>query len=144
MDQCSENQIKHKLDNRRAHLAWWIKSMGILIAAPLINACKLFREKEKNVGTIQELRSKKYIIAEFNGDDIFVGLDENENIYALNLICTHKQCTVAFKADENQFICPCHKGRYTRYGKVISGKPKRDLHRYPITLDEDNIIVRDM
>jgi cytochrome b6-f complex iron-sulfur subunit len=129
--------------NRRNHLEWWKKCLQVSFFIPLLSACKLMRDSEKKITTREELLRSNYVISEFNGDGVFIGLDENRNPYALSLICTHKQCTVDFKPELDMFICPCHKGKYTKVGKVISGKPKRNLDRYKIKQTEGNIIILD-
>jgi Rieske Fe-S protein len=109
----------------------------------MLSACKLLRASEKTVTTRDELLRLKYIVTDFNGDDVFVTLDNDLRPYALSLICTHKQCTVEFKPDQDIFLCPCHKGKYTKDGKVISGKPKRNLDRLKVKQSGDNIIILD-
>jgi Rieske Fe-S protein len=113
------------------------------VALPLLSACKLLRDSEKKVATRDELLRVKYVVSEFNGDNVFITLDENQHPYALSLICTHKQCTVEFKPEQGIFVCPCHKGKYTKEGQVISGKPKRNLDRFKIKQSGDNIIILD-
>jgi cytochrome b6-f complex iron-sulfur subunit len=34
--------------------------------------------------------------------------DKKDEILAVNTMCTHKGCTVAWKADQKAFVCPCH------------------------------------
>lgn len=44
--------------------------------------------------------------------------------------CTHLSCPVLFKAQENEFFCPCHAGRFSvADGRVLGGPPQRPLPR---------------
>jgi Rieske Fe-S protein len=43
--------------------------------------------------------------------------------------CTHAGCTVQWRGGQDQFICPCHGGRFDAEGRNISGPPARPLDR---------------
>ncbi len=60
---------------------------------------------------------------------------------ALSAVCTHLSCIVQWQPDKKDFLCPCHAGRFTATGKVISGPPPRPLPSYPVTVSEDVIVV---
>ncbi len=47
---------------------------------------------------------------------------------ALSAICTHLGCQVEWKRDQEEFVCPCHKGTYAIDGTVLSGPPPAPLH----------------
>ena len=50
---------------------------------------------------------------------------------ALDAVCTHLGCTVAYLPDRNVIHCNCHGGEYdARTGKNISGPPPRPLKAY--------------
>lgn len=129
--------------NRRKHLRLWKNCLQATMLLPTLSACQLLREPEKKVSSQQELLENKYLVTDFNGEDVFISLDQNKNPYALSLICTHKQCTVEYKPDQEIFVCPCHKGKYSNEGQVIAGKPKRNLNRYKIKQSGDHIIILD-
>lgn len=114
-----------KLSRRR-----FLAESACLAGAVGLAACGLWQEEETKLGTATELC--RWRVFEWNGDDFFVALDEGGRPFALNLTCTHKQCTVEFREEESRFVCPCHKGVYDRDGRVVSGKPPRSLQRYRI------------
>lgn len=60
---------------------------------------------------------------------------------ALTAVCTHLGCIVKWEKDKQDFLCPCHGGRYTPEGKVISGPPPAPLKNYPVALEGDQIVV---
>jgi cytochrome b6-f complex iron-sulfur subunit len=59
--------------------------------------------------------------------------------YAINPTCTHLGCTVAWKADQNQFVCPCHGSRYDNQGRVVHGPAKRSLGLITVVLKQNQI-----
>jgi cytochrome b6-f complex iron-sulfur subunit len=100
------------------------------VAAGSLGGCGLFDDSEARVGSLRDLKSKGYLTANFNDTRIFTALDAEGTPYTLSLICTHKQCTVGYQPEKEEFLCPCHKGRYTKGGEVIEGKPPEPLHRF--------------
>jgi len=60
---------------------------------------------------------------------------------ALTAVCTHLGCIVKWEKDKEDFLCPCHGGRYSPEGKVTAGPPPKPLETYPVTLQGDKIQV---
>ena len=56
-------------------------------------------------------------------------------------VCTHLGCIVKWEKDQEDFLCPCHGGRYSPDGKVTVGPPPKPLETYPVTLQGDTILV---
>ena len=65
----------------------------------------------------------------------------NGDLIALSAVCTHLGCIVQWQKDKQDFLCPCHGGRYTEDGVVISGPPPRPLPKLPFSVMEGIIIV---
>ncbi|MDI1471582.1 ubiquinol-cytochrome c reductase iron-sulfur subunit [Thermodesulfovibrio sp. 1176] len=65
----------------------------------------------------------------------------NNSIFALSPVCTHLGCFVNFDININEFICPCHAGRYNIEGKVIEGPPKENLIRFPVKIENNRIFI---
>lgn len=59
--------------------------------------------------------------------------------YAINPTCTHLGCTVDWKADQNQFVCPCHGSRYDNQGRVVHGPAQRSLGLITVVLKQNQI-----
>lgn len=68
-------------------------------------------------------------------------VNKGNSIIALSPACTHLGCFVNFDRNTNEFICPCHGGRYDIEGKVISGPPKEPLQRLPVKIEGNRIFV---
>jgi cytochrome b6-f complex iron-sulfur subunit len=64
-----------------------------------------------------------------------------ESIKAFSLICTHLGCTIEWQAGESEFYCPCHDGRFDQFGEVIAGPPPVPLEQFPVSVEEDQVIV---
>jgi cytochrome b6-f complex iron-sulfur subunit len=62
-------------------------------------------------------------------------------LIALSAVCTHLGCIVQWEKDKQDFLCPCHGGKYTENGVVISGPPPRPLARLAFTVAGGAIIV---
>ncbi len=60
---------------------------------------------------------------------------------ALSAVCTHLGCIVKWIDEAQEFLCPCHAGRFATSGQVLSGPPPRALDTYPVTLDGDDILI---
>jgi cytochrome b6-f complex iron-sulfur subunit len=78
---------------------------------------------------------------QFHGHPAVLVEKSPREFIALSAVCTHLGCIVQWQAKEHEFLCPCHAGRYTIDGKVISGPPPKPLPTYPVTVQGDQILV---
>ena len=60
---------------------------------------------------------------------------------ALTAVCTHLGCIVKWQKVKEDFLCPCHGGRYSPEGKVLGGPPPKPLETYAVTIQGDKILV---
>ncbi len=70
---------------------------------------------------------------------VFVRRDGDDRAVVLSGLCTHMGCPVQWSAGERQFVCPCHDGRFTADGDVLSGPVPRPLDRFPTTIEDGEI-----
>lgn len=56
---------------------------------------------------------------------------------AVSRTCTHLGCKVNYRQEIEAIECPCHQSRFTIQGTVISGPAKKDLPKFPVTVQED-------
>ncbi|HEY3312373.1 MAG TPA: ubiquinol-cytochrome c reductase iron-sulfur subunit, partial [Anaerolineales bacterium] len=56
--------------------------------------------------------------------------EDPKDILILSSRCTHLGCTVSWKDDAREFICPCHDAKFDEQGNVLDGPPPRPLNRY--------------
>jgi cytochrome b6-f complex iron-sulfur subunit len=64
---------------------------------------------------------------------------KNQEIYALDLTCTHLGCTV--NATAKGFICPCHGSTFTAGGDVVKGPANRPLKRLVVEEKIDEVLI---
>ena len=60
---------------------------------------------------------------------------------ALSAVCTHLGCIVKWVGDKEEFLCPCHGGRFSTSGQVLGGPPPEALTSYQVALDGNDILV---
>ena len=56
--------------------------------------------------------------------------------------CTHLGCTVKWNPETTEFECPCHGGRFSELGEVLSGPPPAPLRRIPSQVRDGEIFVQ--
>lgn len=66
----------------------------------------------------------------------------NGDFRAMEATCTHLDCTVQFKKEDERVWCACHNGFYDSEGKNISGPPPRPLGRFDVIVQQDKVIVK--
>jgi nitrite reductase/ring-hydroxylating ferredoxin subunit len=64
-----------------------------------------------------------------------------ESVRCFSLICTHLGCTVGWEEGAGEFYCPCHEGRFDRYGEPVAGPPVIPLEEIPLRVDGDTVVV---
>ena len=56
-------------------------------------------------------------------------------------VCTHKGCTVGYKADEQHLVCPCHNSTYSPLsGDVVSGPADKPLAKLSVKIKEGKVL----
>lgn len=53
-----------------------------------------------------------------------------DDLVILSSRCTHLGCSVNWKEDSQEFICPCHDAKFSKEGAVLDGPPPRPLDLY--------------
>ena len=64
---------------------------------------------------------------------------DNNEIYALSLVCTHLGCTLNVSGE--QLSCPCHGSRFDRRGNLLQGPANRPLKRLTVEKRGDMVEV---
>jgi cytochrome b6-f complex iron-sulfur subunit len=70
---------------------------------------------------------------------IFIGKQADGSYVALQMLCTHKGCTL--RADPDKLACPCHGSQFTTTGAVIKGPATKPLQNFRVTVDSQSVIV---
>jgi menaquinol-cytochrome c reductase iron-sulfur subunit len=53
-----------------------------------------------------------------------------KDIVILSSRCTHLGCSVNWREESGEFICPCHDAKFSKDGIVLDGPPPKPLTRY--------------
>ena len=68
-------------------------------------------------------------------------LKESEEKYlAVLMLCTHKGCELNTAGD--LLVCPCHGSEFSTTGKLISPPADKDLQKFVVTADLNNIYIQ--
>lgn len=59
----------------------------------------------------------------------------------LSAVCSHLGCLVNYNKEKQEFLCPCHGGRYDRAGKNIAGPPPTPLTVLPHRVEKGMVLV---
>lgn len=97
------------------------------------------------LGSLGELAQAGQLLNETSplGPVLVIRNPANANaLIAVNPKCTHKGCTVAWKPQQNAFVCPCHASHFGTDGKVLTGPAKTPLPTYQATIEGDTVIVK--
>ena len=132
--------------------------VGALLAVPLVRFVlhPLLRVTTpaawSDVGKVEEFASgalpvKKLITVEqrdgwrkiVSEKAVYVIKDANGQLGVLSAVCTHLGCSVPWRSERNQFVCPCHIGIFAPDGKLVGGPPPRDMDRLE-TKVEDGVL----
>ena len=77
----------------------------------------------------------------FRGETGVVIRKKGGELAAFSAVCTHLGCIVQWENEKQDFLCPCHAGRYTVDGVVLSGPPPRPLARLALTVANGAITI---
>ena len=60
----------------------------------------------------------------------------------LSAVCPHLGCEVAWHAQSDRFICPCHGGTFASSGSYIAGPPRRSMDWLPTKISRGHLWVK--
>jgi len=135
---------------RRRFLDWLIRisgtALGGFVLYPVVRYLVPPRIPEAAsrrvvAAKVDELAPDSYKIFPFGGNPGILIRTEDGEYRALSATCTHLDCTVQYRDDENIIWCACHDGKYSLDGKNISGPPPRPLEPYAVHVQGDEIVV---
>ncbi len=68
-------------------------------------------------------------VVKYEGETVALYKDEAGSIHALNPVCTHAKCIVAWNGAEKTWDCPCHGARFSAEGEVLTGPARKALEK---------------
>lgn len=65
---------------------------------------------------------------------------QSGSLRAYSQVCTHLSCAVVHQAEQDELLCPCHRGRFdVNDGHPVAGPPSRRLPRVWIEQRGDDV-----
>jgi Rieske Fe-S protein len=80
------------------------------------------------------------IVKKTAAGDVLVIRSSASEYSALSVVCPHLQCNVKVKS-ANLIQCPCHQSGYRADGTYISGPAKTGLRKFPVSVDDNTILI---
>ena len=77
----------------------------------------------------KERKARVFIVSSSGGPVVF------------SAVCSHLGCLVSYHREKQEFVCPCHGGKYNLAGRNISGPPPAPLTRFPLKIENGMLLV---
>ncbi len=65
-----------------------------------------------------------------NSYGVYVWRKNEDEVKVLSNVCTHLSCRVTWNPDQEEYVCPCHAGKFDIEGNVSHEPPPRPLFLY--------------
>ena len=102
-------------------------------------------QKEGSAGKVvipeQDLPAGAAKFFEYAGSTAVMVRKQGGDLVALSAVCTHLGCIVQWEKEKQDFLCPCHGGRFSPEGAVIAGPPPKPLAKIPFVVANGVITV---
>ncbi len=76
-----------------------------------------------------------------NSYGVYVLKNNDGQAQVYSNLCTHLSCRVNWHEELQDYVCPCHDGRFDRQGEVVSGPPPAPLHKYETRLEDGVLYI---
>lgn len=137
-----------KSNERRTFLGIILGGIGVIVAA--VAGWPLFRYLSPidKGGADQQVRVARQQVAvggahffSYQGRPAVLLQPVAGDFVALSAVCTHLGCIVKWVDGSQEFLCPCHGGRFSTSGQVLGGPPPKPLETYTVTLEGEEILI---
>lgn len=142
---------------RRNFLSWMGLGWLVTVVPSIIAACASNQSTSNTaanparadgfvvVGTVADLdKNGKILHKQVASTPVLVIRNPaNPNtLNAVNPTCPHRDCLVLWKAEQKEFICPCHSSKFTPDGQLIEGSSKKPLATYQAKIEGNSVLVK--
>ena len=128
---------------RRRFLDWFVgTSAGALFASilyPILNFLRPPEVAEAATAEVEagpvndpEFLDKGFKIVPFGALPVIVVRLSDTDFRAMGATCTHLDCIVEYRRDQQAFWCNCHNGRFDLNGRNVAGPPPKPLTGYAV------------
>ena len=135
-------------DSRRKFLGLCLGGITAALAAATFWPVWRYLAPRKGPGTEEKTEVARNLVPlggayffTFRGHPAVALQPKADEFIALTAVCTHLGCIVKWLPDKEEFLCPCHGGRYSPEGKVLGGPPPAPLESYPVSVQADKIVI---
>ena len=142
------NDLNVSESQRRKFLAVMLGLVGTAIAG--VSAWPVLRflspgGAAKDAGKVRvdkaQLSTGGAHLFSFNGRPAVLLQKSPGEFVAMSAVCTHLGCIVKWVEADQELLCPCHGGRFSTDGAVLGGPPPAPLELYPVSLQDDQILI---
>jgi len=116
-----------------------ISKMSLDFLSPKTGKSKLRKIFATSLGDLKIGHSLPF--TDLKGKEFLIIRTAEKEIKALSTTCTHLGCTVYWKQDKKEFICPCHNATFNSNGEVVSGPPPKKLDSYETEIIGNNVFI---
>jgi Rieske Fe-S protein len=79
------------------------------------------------------LARQRFVLVPYGPAPVMIFRLPDGALRALSAVCTHGQCNVHYRPEDNDIRCPCHGGRFTADGINVPGTPPpRPLRQFEV------------
>jgi Rieske Fe-S protein len=137
-------------ESRRGFLAWLLGGGVLALSASILYPVirfivppKLAESPEASViaGKVGDLGPNSGKTFKFGSRPGILLRTPSGEYRAFSALCTHLQCTVQYREDQQSIWCACHNGRFDLAGRNVAGPPPRPLEAYDVAVRGDDIVV---
>lgn len=69
------------------------------------------------------LKEQRFVLVPYGPRPVMIFQLPDGEVRALSAVCTHGQCNVRYRPEQNDIYCGCHHGRFTVDGRNVPGTP---------------------
>jgi cytochrome b6-f complex iron-sulfur subunit len=111
----------------------------IRYAYPVVTVTAAEKLKVADLSTLKPLGEAVYFDYQDTPSALVLTADGTPK--AFSLVCTHFGCIVKWVPADKDFFCPCHGGKFSAEGKVLSGPPPKPLTELKVVKDGTTLYV---
>ena len=130
---------------RRRLLSWFLGTaagaFALTVLYPVLRFVSPPRIAESTTAEVDagpandpELVAKGFKIVRFGAEPVIVLRVADTDFRAFAATCTHLDCVVEYRKDQQMIWCNCHNGQYDLTGRNVAGPPPRPLTAYRVHL----------
>jgi Rieske Fe-S protein len=90
---------------------------------------------------LEVLQQKRFVLVPYGPQPVLLLRKPDGELRAFSAVCTHLQCNVYYRPDDNDIFCNCHDGVFSADGDNIAGPPPRPLRPFYVIEQDDGTLL---